>query len=380
MLKISPGVERAQRALLLSVFTAALFLIAACGTEKPATANTTSSLNAAPVGVASASQATEPVSIAAVGDIMLGSSFPNASGLPPKDGADLLTEVAPILTRADLAFGNLEGPMLEGGASAKCAPNSTKCFAFRVPTRYGRYLKEAGLDVMNLANNHSSDFGREGVESSKRVLRELGMAHTAEEGDVARLNIKGRKIIVVGFATNNVSYNLNDIDKARRVVSDLARQADILIVSFHGGAEGTAAQHVPHGRELYLGEERGDLRTFTHAVVDSGADLVLGHGPHVVRGMEVYKDRLIAYSLGNFATYGKFNLTGALGLTMVLEAELKPDGAFLGGRIHPATQTKPGGPHLDSAGQIIPVVRQLSQADFGQTAVKVDADGRLTRQ
>lgn len=314
-----------------------------------------------------------------VGDIMLGSSFPDESGLPPNDGAEMMKEAAPVLTRADVAFGNLEGPMLEGGSSGKCGPNSRNCYAFRVPTRYGKYLKDAGIDVMSLANNHASDFGTEGMISSKKVLDGLGIAHAAETGDIAWLTIKGRKVAVIGFATNPVSYNLNDIETARRVVAETNAKADIVVVSFHGGAEGTANLHVPDKMEIYLGETRGHLRKFTHAVVDAGADLVIGHGPHVCRGMEVYKNRLIAYSLGNFATYGKFNLTAELGVTMVLEAHLDPkDGAFRGGKIHPFKQIKPGGPQVDSSNAIIPLMQSLTQADFGANGVKIATDGTLS--
>lgn len=320
------------------------------------------------------------ISFAAVGDIMLGSTFP-APALPPNDGADMLKEVTPLLSAADVAFGNLEGPMLEGGSSSKCGPRSTKCFAFRVPTRYGRHLKDAGFDVISLANNHAGDFGANGMESSARVLESLGIVHSGKSrsiADVAKLHVKGRRITVVAFAHNNISYNVNEIDVARQVVSQLAKETDILVVSFHGGAEGTANQHVPDRPEIYLGEQRGHLRRFAHTVVDAGADLVIGHGPHVVRGMEVYRDRLIAYSLGNFATYGKFNLTAELGLTLILEAEIDGDGKFTGGRVHPAKQVKPGGVQLDKAKQVIPVLRNLSQQDFAQTAVRVGDDGIIS--
>jgi hypothetical protein len=318
------------------------------------------------------------ISLAAVGDIMMGSTYPDSGSLPPEDGARMLAEVTPILSAVDIAFGNLEGPMLEGGTSSKCSPTSTRCFAFRVPTRYGKYLKEAGFDVMSLANNHAYDFGPEGRESSMRTLDALGIAHSGKVGDIAYLNVRGRKVALIAFATYPTSYNFLDIENAKRLVAGLAAKNDITVVSFHGGAEGPTNQHVPRGPEVYLGEARGDLRKFTHAVIDAGADLVIGHGPHVVRGMEVYRNRLIAYSLGNFATYGKFQLAGPTSLSLVLETQLGTDGAFLGGRIHPALQIKPGGPRLDSNRSVIPVIRQLSMDDFGPTAVRVGDDGALS--
>src|SRR2546423_2273581 len=283
--------------------------------------------------------------ITAVGDVMLGTTFPEATGssLPRNDGADILQEVTPILKLGDVVFGNLEGPLVDGGESAKCrGKRPGTCYAFRVPTRYGKYLKEAGFTVMGLANNHAMDFGAEGRTSSRAVLDSMGIAHSGEIGDIARLTAKHRQLALIAFATYPGAYNLLDMDEALQAIRQAKSEADIVIVSYHGGAEGATHQHVAPGDETFLGEDRGDLRRFTHAAIDAGADMVIGHGPHVVRGMEVYRDHLIAYSLGNFATYGPFNLNGENGISLVLEAHLGFDGTFLGGRLHPVRQEKPG--------------------------------------
>jgi poly-gamma-glutamate capsule biosynthesis protein CapA/YwtB (metallophosphatase superfamily) len=370
--------------ILLTAVSSILFFVAilspvACQSSK---AEPERVYSAVPAPVVQVSPTPKPVdatlTLTAVGDIMLGSTYPDASALPPEDGATLLAEVKPILSASDLAFGNLEGPMLEGGATSKCSPTSTRCFAFRVPTRYGKHLKDAGFDVLSLANNHAYDFGPEGRESSMRVLDSLGIAHTGKVGDIAYLNVKGRRVAVIAFATYPTSYNFLDLENAKRLVAGLKAKSDIVIVSFHGGAEGPTNQHVPRGPETYLGEDRGDLRRFTHAAIDAGADIVIGHGPHVVRGLEVYRNRLIAYSLGNFATYGKFQLVGPTSLSLILEARLAPDGAFLGGKVHPALQTKPGGPRLDSYRTVVPVIRQLSLDDFGANAARVSDDGTIS--
>lgn len=321
-----------------------------------------------------------PISLAAVGDIMLGSTFPDETGglLPPEDGALLLREVTPILEQADVAFGNLEGPLVDGGTSEKCARSKPgRCYAFRVPTRYARHLAGAGLDVLSLANNHVGDFGDEGRSSTRAALDALGIGYAGAPGEVARLDVRGVRLALVAFSTSPGTNDLRDLAEAARIVEAAGRDADLVVVSFHGGAEGADRQRVPPGKEEFLGEDRGDLRAFARAVVDAGADLVLGHGPHVVRGMEVYRGRLVAYSLGNFATYGGFNLSGPNGLSLVLEVRLARDGAFLGGRIHPARQERPGGPRLDPQGAVIPVVRRLSEDDFGASAVRVGDDGAL---
>jgi hypothetical protein len=322
----------------------------------------------------------EEVTFIAVGDVMLGTTFPDATGgsLPPNDGADTLQEVTPILKQGDITFGNLEGPLVDGGVSAKChGKREGTCYAFRVPTRYGKYLKDAGFTVMGVANNHAMDFGQEGRSSSRTVLDSLGIAHTGELGDIAHLVVKGKKVDVIAFATYPGAYNLLDLDESLQAIREARAEADIVIVSFHGGAEGATHQHVPMGDETFLSEDRGDLRRFAHAAIDAGAQVVVGSGPHVVRGMEVYQGKLIAYSLGNFATYGPFNLNGENGIAMILEARLGPDGTFLGGHAYPTKQDKPRGPKLDPEMRILPIVRELSKIDFGENAVLVGDQGEL---
>lgn len=323
----------------------------------------------------------EPITIAAVGDIMMGSPYPNESRMPPNDGADLLKDVTPILSTADIAFGNLEGPIVDGGASGKCSPGSTRCFAFRVPTRYGKYLKAAGFDVMSLANNHAGDFGDTGRSSTRRVLDEQGIKHAgSDQGQFSTtiLEVKGKKVAFIGFAHNSITPNVNDLALARQLVTEANKRADIVVVSFHGGAEGTGAQNVPNRTEIFAGEARGNLPAFVHTVIDAGADLVLGHGPHVMRGMEMYKDRLIAYSLGNFCTYGWFQLAGETALTMILEVKLAPDGKFAGGKIHAGRQEGRGIPVLDPSGASILTVRSLSITDFAVNAPKIGDDGTIS--
>ncbi|MBZ5490724.1 MAG: CapA family protein [Acidobacteriia bacterium] len=320
----------------------------------------------------------DEIVVTAVGDVMLGTTFPDESTLPPNDGADLLTEVTPFLKRGDVVYGNLEGPIIDGGDSAKCRGKKIgTCFAFRVPTRYGKYLKDAGFTAMGLANNHAMDFGLEGRASSRQVLDALQIAHTGEVGDIARLTVKSRKITIVAFATYQGAFNFLDLDASLETIRAAKSESDLVIVGFHGGAEGATHQHVLEGDETFLGEDRGDLRRFTHAAIDAGADLLLGSGPHVVRAMELYKGKLIAYSLGNFATYGPFNLNAENGLTLVQEAHLAWDGTFLRGQAYAVKQEKPGGPKLDPEKKILPVLRALSNADFPQTAIVVGPQGEL---
>lgn len=324
---------------------------------------------------------TEPVTIAAGGDIMMGSPFPNETRMPPNDGADTFKAVASLFQKADIAFANLEGPLIDGGASSKCGAGRSKCFAFRMPTHYGKYLKEAGFDVLSVANNHASDFGDAGRASTRKTLDDLGIKHVGSDRNqfaTTIVEVKGKKIGFVGFAHNNVQPNVNDLDFARQLVSNLAKKTDIVVVSFHGGAEGAGAQRVFNKTENFYGELRGNLPLFARTVIDAGADLVLGHGPHVLRGMEVYKDRLIAYSLGNFATYGWFQIAGATAETLVLEVQLDADGKFMSGKIHPFFLEGRGILAADETKSAISTIRRLSELDFPNSAPKVSDDGSIS--
>jgi poly-gamma-glutamate capsule biosynthesis protein CapA/YwtB (metallophosphatase superfamily) len=323
----------------------------------------------------------ETLTIAAVGDIMLGSPFPNETRMPPNDGADNLKDVTPILERADIAFGNLEGPLADGGISEKCGTGRPNCYAFRMPTHYGKYLKDAGFDVLSLANNHAADFGDAGRESTRETLDRLGIKHAGSDKNqfsTAFLQVKGKTVAFIGFAHNNLVPNVNDLTFARQLVLAADKKADIVVVSFHGGAEGAANQRVPKKTEIFFGEKRGNLPLFSRTVIDAGADLVLGHGPHVLRGMEIYKDRLIAYSLGNFATYGWFKLIGGTAESLILEVELDTKGKFLGGKIHPVIQQDWGIPRLDKTNSAVKTIRGLSKSDFGINAPEISGDGTIS--
>jgi len=322
-----------------------------------------------------------PITIAAVGDIMMASTYPDESRMPPNDGTDLLTDVTPILSRADITFGNLEGPLADSEVSKKCTPKSTRCFAFRVPTRYAKHLKAAGFDVMSLANNHAGDFGDAGRASTRRALDDQGIKHAGSDKGTFAITVvetKGKRVAFVAFAHNAISPNVNDLASGRRLISEANKRADMVVVSFHGGAEGKGAQNVPARTEIFAGAPRGNLRLFARTVIDAGADLVLGHGPHVLRGMEIYKERLIAYSLGNFCTYGWFQLVAETALTAILEVKLDASGRFLGGKIHAGRQEGRGRPVLDQSGESTLVIRKLSISDFGAAAPRIAADGTIS--
>ncbi len=313
------------------------------------------------------------VTIAAVGDIVMGST-PN---LPPGGGRSFFDGVEADLA-GDVVLGNLEGTLSTGGGS-KCGRGGSNCYAFQTPPSYAAWLRKAGFTVMNLANNHAFDYGPSGQAQTLAALARQRLAHTGRPGEITYQQAGGIRVAVVGFAPYPWAQQLTDIPAARRLVKTAAAEADVVIVTMHAGAEGTDHTHVRAGTEIYLGENRGNVVAFSHAVVDAGADLVIGHGPHVLRGMEWYRGHLIAYSLGNFAGYKVFSLGGPLSLSGILRVTLRGDGGFDSGTLVPTRLVGAGVPALDPAESAHGIVRTLSREDFGARAVRVSANGSLSR-
>ncbi len=306
----------------------------------------------------------------AVGDVHMGRAWPEERALlPPNDAQDLLEGVKDLLSDADITFGNLETVLLDEGDSEKCGTRSTRCFAFRVPMVYSEALKDAGFDVLSIANNHAGDFGEAGRLATMKALDEREILHSGPVGDIASWDTKSLRIALIAFSTGANVYRVQEIEAAKKLVAQLDRVHDLVMVSFHGGAEGSGAVHVAEGVEMFLGENRGDLRRFAHSVIDAGADLVLGHGPHRLRAMEVYQGRLIAYSLGNFSSWKTFKLTGPLGTTGILKVELAANGVLLRAEMIPVTIADPGRPQPDPENDAIETVRALSLQDFGHVVL-----------
>ena len=323
----------------------------------------------------------EPVylTLAAVGDIMLGTDYPQDQ-LPPNDGAQLLGAMAPVLQRVDIAFGNLEGTLLDGGEPVKQCQDPARCYVFRSPARYAGNFQQAGFDVISLANNHARDFGEEGRSASMQALAQVGIQHSGRMGDIASWTVKGQRVGLIAFAPFKNSHDMLDVSAAQALVARIKAEHDIVLISFHGGAEGLDALHIPFASEFYYGEDRGDVVEFAHAVIDAGADVVLGHGPHVPRALELYQDRLIAYSLGNFCTYYGISVAGLKGLAPVLEITITDTGEFVRGHIISARQQRPLGPQPDATHEVARLIKRLTEQDFPDTPLSVDASGIITKR
>ncbi len=320
--------------------------------------------------------------IVGVGDMMLGTNYPSTSYLPANDGKNLLDDVREILLAADVTFGNHEGTLVDKGGTAKTCRDPKVCYVFRSPERYATHFVDAGFDVLSLANNHSGDFGAEGRKRTKAALKEAGIAYAGLAGtdETAVFERNGVKYGFCAFAPNSGTCDLRNIARAKEIVAKLAEEVDVVMVSFHGGAEGADHQHVPKRTETFHGENRGDVWKFAHGVIDAGADIVFGHGPHVTRAVELYKDRFITYSMGNFCTYGRFSLSGPAGIAPLLELKIDTAGVFQSGRIVPVYQTKPHGPKIDKQKRVIHKIIELTKADFPDTPLDIDLEGNIKRK
>jgi len=171
--------------------------------------------------------------------------------------------------------------------------------------------------------------------------------------------------------------NINDIDKAELIVKFLADTCDIVIVSFHGGAEGADYQHVTRADEMFYTENRGNVYNFAHRMIDAGADVIFGHGPHITRAVEVYNERFIAYSLGNFCTFGRFNLTGPNGIAPLIKVNVDTSGKFLSGRIIPVYQVYRGGVKVDPEKRVIRKIKDLTASDFPDAVIAIHDNGEI---
>jgi len=320
--------------------------------------------------------AADGITVAAVGDVMMGSDFPT-SRLPANGGRDMLAPAAPLFRAADLALANLEGPLLDGGEPSK-DPVEGRSYLFRTPPSYAMHLKEAGISMVSLANNHAMDFGRAGIRSTKRALEAAGIAYSSKDGEIAEFVVRGVKVGIISFSYGGPPRSIIFPAKALEEIARAAGRYDILILSVHAGAEGRAALHVTPGMERYLNEPRGDLIRFAHDAIDRGADLVVGHGPHVPRALELYRGRLIAYSLGNFATYSGVSVAGQSGYAPLLTVQLAPDGAFEKGSISSFLQRHSRAPIPDPKQRAFKLMRRLSAADFPSSSLVFGAGGEVT--
>lgn len=331
------------------------------------------------VSVCIASSIDETVTITGVGDIMMGTHFPTTEYLPLDDGISLFDGVRDYLRASDITFGNLEGSLLDEGECIKECKNPEKCYAFKMPERYVNHLVHAGFTVLSIANNHIGDFGLKGRDSTYRILKNAGIQFAGiDSRPYCIFEKNGVTFGFSAFAPNVGTPDIRDIDAAAALIKQLDQRCDIVIVSFHGGAEGAENRHITRECEMFYGEDRGNVYEFAHRLIDSGADVIFGHGPHVTRAVELYKNRFIAYSLGNFCTYGRFNVLEHNGVAPMVILNVDKKGKFIKGKALPIVQEFKKGPVVDTQNRAVLELIELTSMDFPETKLSIQETGDMT--
>lgn len=301
------------------------------------------------------------ITIAAVGDVNFGFDCFTEDTFSGK-GNDFFKYSKEILQATDLSFCNLETVLCNKGYPAKNA-DGKNTFIFRASPKLVDVLVDAGFDVVSIANNHIRDFGIYGENETKKALVKSGLQFVSRDGEIASFKVKGVDICFVGFSSGYERRSISNYNIVFEEIKNLAEQYDILIVSFHAGAEGEGALHVKNKNEFFLGENRGNVIMLAHAVIDNGADLVLMHGPHVPRAVEIYRDRFVAYSLGNFVNYD-WSLKENAKIAPLLWIELLPSGKPLQVKIYSFIQKRPGYPEFDKKKMAYKLIKNLTKEDI----------------
>jgi poly-gamma-glutamate capsule biosynthesis protein CapA/YwtB (metallophosphatase superfamily) len=344
------------------------------GRGKTASAHgaTSGGSTAATSGTATASSGSSTTPAARVvsgGDVMPDRSveaYANANG--PEA---VFTGIAPVLKKGDAAWVNLEGV-----TSTLGTPKTEKTYTFEGPPSFAPALATAGIDVVTMGNNHSVDYGRAALKDTISRLEDAGVQVVGAGKDIddahAPAIVRTPTGATVGFlgysdvwwpgfeattSHSGVAQAFSDVGRMKRDVKALAARVDYVVVGFHWGYE---YQHYPVSQQA----------SEAHAAIDAGADLVIGHHPHVLQGFETYRRRLIAYSLGDLVFD---HMAVETGQTVLVDAVLRPDG--VAARLVPVYVSSGGIPdvqHGSPARSILSLVKEYSAPL--DTSIKIDGD------
>jgi capsule synthesis protein PGA_cap len=347
----------------------------------------------AAAGVRAQTPVRKDVRFCAGGDVSLGTNLDTTWAKNRFDGVErvrplpdpdqLLAPIYPLVADARLLLLNVEGAIGSGPVPNKCKRRSTLCYALRQQPAAAaalRHVNDSAVVVGNIANNHAHDAGDAGVFETRRYLSVAGVRITGADTLATALAVgDGDTVGVLGFSPWSIA-GVADLDAVRRHVARAAVRYGRVIVTMHIGAEGAPARHTPDSVEVFAGENRGNSVAFAHAAAESGASLVIGSGPHVLRAIEWSGPALIAYSLGNLVTYGPFNHAGYTDDGALLCATLAGDGSVREAVLRSTTQRAPGFVKADSTNRGARDIEELSAADFPETGAEISAAGEVRRR
>ena len=315
--------------------------------------------------------------IIATGDIVLGTCIPNKSYLPHNYGVGLFSsDVRDILSEGDVTFGNLEGAICGNRGEPK-----KKKYVFAMPLLSAEILKKSGYNLLSTSNNHALDMGEVGKKQTQIALTKSGINYAGYE-DVP-VTIFQRKGVVYSFiAVSPVigTVTFHNEEWLIKRIKELENEVDITILSMHIGAEGSKHQHINRKTEFFMKENRGNPYEFARKMIDAGADVILGHGPHVTRAIDIYKNRFIAYSLGNFCTVGRVRISGPSGIAPIIKIVTTNDGTFLFGKIYSTKQISAKGTLIDKRKRVIKKIQTLTAKDIPESGLVINDNGDIYKE
>ncbi len=315
------------------------------------------------------------------GDLVLGNAHA-VENIPKEWESEYFAGVEDYLRLADATIGNLEGAMTDFNQSSKQSIPG-RSYAFRYPPSYGPLLKKVGFQALHIANNHSGDFGERGFSDTLEHLNNAQIVPIGIKGEIAYITIKGLKIGLVGFGFYQRNNTIHDLVTASKLVAKAREQSSYVIATFHGGGEGDAFVVQPNKDEIFLNENRGNSVAFARAVIDSGADLVVGHGPHVLRSVECYKGKPIFYSLGNFISVGGLSIRNLASVTAIAGVQLNYKSQLVGIEFLPLVFNERKVPKIDDRDFASHLINSLANkalyaGDFLKMPASVDNEAAFT--
>jgi hypothetical protein len=291
------------------------------------------------------------IRLAATGDLVFSEN--------PQINRNAFTEFMPLLTKADLVLGNLEGPITDANTPRKpYVPG--RSYSFHYPVETAQVLKKANFHILSIANNHAQDYGPTGFADTQRHLNAAGIEHTGLKGSYVIRPVKGIKIGVIALAHYPMYNNVLEIEATAKLVAEVRAKSDLVILFYQLGGEGDAFAMITNEDEVFLGEQRGNARKFAAAMIKSGAGALIAHGPHLVRAAECINGVPVLHSIGNFVGAGGLSAQNLANVSTFPEMMFDASGKFKSVRIVPVTFTPERLPKIDPSGRSIHLINWLN--------------------
>ncbi len=291
------------------------------------------------------------IRLAATGDLVFSEN--------PQINRNAFTEFMPLLSKADLVLGNLEGPITDANTPRKpYVPG--RSYSFHYPVETAQLLKKANFHILSIANNHAQDYGPTGFADTQRHLTAAGIEHTGLKGSYVIRPVKGIKIGVIALAHYPMYNNVLEIEATAKLVAEVRAKSDLVILFYQLGGEGDAYAMITNEDEVFLGEQRGNARKFAATMIKAGAGALIAHGPHLVRAAECINGVPVLHSIGNFVGAGGLSAQNLANVSTFPEMMFDASGKFKSVRIVPVTFTPERLPKIDPTGRSIHLVNWLN--------------------